>query len=90
MSKPHFNQSKRTHYSYLSGPNFIREPTGLLDLSSASEETRRKVVHSLIANGELLSLLPNDHVQDMVSLRAALKEREDKKRATLDWDDPRR
>lgn len=68
----------------------MREPTGLFDLASASEETRRKVVHSLVHNGELLAILPSSEIQDMVSLREALKTQEEKKRATLDWDDPRR
>lgn len=86
------SQSVRTHYSYLSGPGFMREPTGILDLGSASEETRRKVIHTLIRNGELLAILPKSEIpiQDMVSLREALKVQEDMKRARLDLGDPRR
>lgn len=80
----------RTHYSYLSGPGFMREPTGLLDLSAASVETRRKVIHSLIQNGELLAKLPFPEINDMVQLRAALKAEEARKKTALDWDDPRR
>lgn len=71
---------KRTHYSYLSAPDFTREPTGLLDLSVACVLTRRRVLHSLIANGELLAALPYPEIKDMVTLRSVLNYEATKKR----------
>jgi len=62
-----------THYAYLSGPNGMREPTGLLMLGAAGLKTRRALLHQLLANGELLSALPIP-VQNMAELRNHLKE----------------
>ena len=63
-----------THYSYLSCPCGVRrEPTGMFDLSAASPDTRRRLIHQLNINGELLAPLPFPEIKDMRQLRGALK-----------------
>ena len=63
-----------THYAYLVSPVGVsREPTGMMDLSAASEDTRRGVIHGLIQNGELLATLPFPEIKNMRQLRGALK-----------------
>jgi len=63
-----------THYSYLGGPDGLREPTGLYDLADACENTRRRLIHGLVRNGELLAPGPfGSEIKDMRQLRNALK-----------------
>jgi hypothetical protein len=76
MKPPHIatGTEKFTHYSYLSCPIGVkREPTGLFDLEAASIETRRRLIHQLNVNGELLSLLPFPEIKNMRQLRGALQ-----------------
>ena len=75
MKGPHIPMTGTfTHYSYLSSPRGVRrEPTGMLDLSVASPDTRRKLIHQLNINGELLSKLPFPEIKDMRQLGGALK-----------------
>lgn len=63
----------RTHYSYLSGPNGMREPTGLYDLTHATPHARRKLIEHLMKNGELLAICPfGVTFKTMKELREAL------------------
>lgn len=65
---------KFTHYAYLSGPGNMREPTGLFNLSGKSNAERRRLVHVLVNQGELLAAVPwGVKVHKMADLRAALK-----------------
>ena len=48
-----------THYSYIAGPAHFRQVTSTLDLSCASLETRRDVIHALLDRGELLAAIPS-------------------------------
>ena len=75
MKGPHMETQKGfTHYSYLGGPDGLREPTGLYDLAAACEETRRKLIHGLVRNGELLAVCPfGTEIKNMLQLRNALK-----------------
>lgn len=75
MKPPHYPMSQNyTHYGYLSCPMGVRrEPTVLFDLSAACEGTRRKLIHQLMTNGELLALLPFPEIQNMRQLRGALQ-----------------
>ena len=45
----------------------------MFDLGAASTETRRQLIHQLVANGELLATLPFPEIKDMVQLRGALE-----------------
>jgi len=63
-----------SHYSYLASPvSPGREPTGLYDLSEESVETRRHLIHNMLANGELVAPLPFPEIKNMRQLRGALK-----------------
>lgn len=62
-----------THYSYISGPDGIRLPTGMYDWHDVSIDSRRGRIHSFMQNGELLALIPYaSEVQTMVDLRNIL------------------
>lgn len=80
MRTPHFRyrhnpmfKKRFTHYAYYSGPNGMREPTGLLDLSATTHDKRRKLLRALHVNGELLSALPIP-VDNVKQLRGYLQE----------------
>jgi len=66
------SDGNHTHYLYYSGPNGLREPTGLLCLAHAGRSTRKKIIHAALKNGELLAKLPGC-VKDMKSLRKLLE-----------------
>jgi hypothetical protein len=51
--------NKPTHYSYLGGPDGIREPTAIYNLDDISVPDRRRLVGRLIARGELLAVVPD-------------------------------
>ena len=72
MEKPMTIKDIFTHYTYIASP-VGREPTGLLDLRVSGENTRRRLIHSLVANGELLARVPFPGIENMVHLRAAIK-----------------
>ena len=74
-------QSRFTHYAYLCGPNGVREPTSLFDLSSTPVENRQAMIHNLMKNGELLCKCPHAHeIYNIKDLRRVLKWIEEKKR----------
>lgn len=60
-----------THYAYFHGPNGLREPSGLLDLTNKRLGERRDLLHRLLANGELLAKLPAP-VENVKQLRIYL------------------
>jgi hypothetical protein len=61
-----------THYLYYQNETGPREPTGLLCLNAASQETRRVVLHNAMKNGEFLAPVPRP-VVSMKDLRNYLK-----------------
>jgi len=61
-----------THYTYLTGPNNHREPTGMVNLTATSVTTRRRLIHQLNQNGELLAQIPFSGVVNMMQLRQSL------------------
>lgn len=66
--------AKFTHYAYLSGPENMREPTGLFNLDKIGADDRRGLIHRLLNQGELLAAVPwGVKVRKMSDLRAALK-----------------
>jgi len=77
MNEPHIpaNQEREyTHYSYMSCPMGVRrEPTSIFNLAMASTATRRRLLHQLMQNGELLALLPFPEIKNMRQLRGALQ-----------------
>lgn len=83
--KPHSQKATHSHYTYLSGPGGMREPTSMMNLSSACQETRRQLVHNVLRNGELLAKLPTG-VKDLPTLAAYCAAFYPAK----DWDDARR
>jgi len=77
-----------THYTYLSGPNGIRELTSALDLSACSVESMRKLVHASINSGELLAKAP---ASEIGWTRKSLAEYVANRKSIQDhMDDPRR
>jgi hypothetical protein len=50
---------KPTHFIYLSGPNGMVEPTGMMNLSFWNVYRRRGLIHNLMLNGELLAKIPD-------------------------------
>ena len=66
-------KKKHTHYSYISGPHGIRQPTGIYNLEDASLAARRALINKLSMNGELLAQCPFAcEFEDVQGLRAVL------------------
>jgi len=66
--------AKFTHYAYLSGPENMREPTGLFNLEKVGVADRQSLIHRLLDQGELLAAVPwGVKVRKRSDLRAALK-----------------
>ena len=48
-----------THYAYISGPNHYRQVTATFDLKCATLDSRRQLIHALLAEGECLAAIPS-------------------------------